>query len=67
MTMIIGAIYIGLCLLLSLVATIVEKRMRRSVKTPAGGVHHPVTEATDTQLIAAQRGAGKYDGNSTAT
>lgn len=63
MTMIIGAIYIGLCLLLSLVATLVEKRLRSSPKTPAGGVHHPVTEATDTQLIAAQSATDGATGN----
>ena len=66
MTMIVGAIYIALCLLLSLGATLVEKRLRRSPKAPAGGVHHPVTEATDTQLIAAQKGAGNFDANNNA-
>ncbi|KAA9087245.1 amino acid ABC transporter permease [Microbacterium radiodurans] len=66
MTMIVGAIYIALCLLLSFGATLVEKRLRRSPKTPAGGVHHPVTEVTDTQLIAAQKGAGKFDANNNA-
>jgi glutamate transport system permease protein len=61
-TIIMGAIYIGLCLLLSLVATLVEKRLRRSAR---GGriadANQPTQEITDTELIAAQRGAGKYD------
>lgn len=61
-TIVAGAIYIGLCLLLSAVATTVEKRLRRSGK---GGVvaaaNQPAQEVTDTELIAAQRGVGKYD------
>jgi len=61
-TIIVGAIYIALCLLLSFVATVVEKRLRRS---PRGGVAAPVQPlqqgATDTELIVAQRGLGKYD------
>lgn len=63
MTIIVGAIYISLCLLLSLVATLVEKRLRSSPKTPAGGMHHPVTETTDTQLIAAQVGTDSSTGS----
>jgi glutamate transport system permease protein len=68
-TIIVGAIYIGLCLLLSLAATLVEKRLRSSPKSgdaagAPGGLHHPVGEVTDTQLIAMQRGAGKSDGTS---
>ena len=60
---VIGAIYIAMCLLLSWVATLVEKRLRRSPGTRggAGGVHHPVAPTTDTELIAAQKGAGKFD------
>lgn len=55
MTIIIGAIYIGLCLLLSLIATVTEKRLRSSARTPTVvGMHHPVGEVTDTQLIAVQ-------------
>ncbi|WP_394289516.1 amino acid ABC transporter permease [Microbacterium sp.] len=60
-TIIIGAIYIALCLLLSLIANRVEKRLRRQPKQPDGGVHHPVAPTTDTELIAAQKGAGKFD------
>ncbi|ALJ20998.1 amino acid ABC transporter permease [Microbacterium sp. No. 7] len=55
MTIVVGAIYISLCLILSFVANLVEKRLRRSAKTPrVVGMHHPVTDATDTELIAAQ-------------
>lgn len=53
-TIIVAVIYIALCLLLSLVANRVEKRLRRSPKEPGGGVHHPVAPTTDTELIAAQ-------------
>ncbi len=54
---VVAIIYIGLCLLLSLVAGVVEKRMRRSSKTSmVMGLHHPVGELTDTQLIATQAG-----------
>jgi glutamate transport system permease protein len=61
-TIIIGAIYICLCLLLSLVATVVEKRLRGSAKTTAvAGANQPTQEVTDTELIVAQRGLGKYD------
>lgn len=61
-TIIVGAIYIGLCLLLSLVASAVEKRLRRSpraVALDAGGGTEP---ATATETIAARRGLGKFDG-----
>lgn len=65
-TIIVGAIYIGLCLILSFVATMVEKRLRRSAK---GGrvadANQPTQEVTDTELIVAQRGAGRGDGTST--
>jgi glutamate transport system permease protein len=62
-TIIVGAIYIGLCLLLSLVATTVEKRLRRSPKTGGNvaGANQATQEVTDTELIVAQRGLGKYD------
>ncbi|MFG6474771.1 amino acid ABC transporter permease [Microbacterium sp. P06] len=62
-TIIVGAIYISLCLLLSLVATTVEKRLRRSSKTGGhvAGANQPTQEVTDTELIVAQRGLGKHD------
>jgi glutamate transport system permease protein len=56
-TIIVAVIYIGLCLILSLVATRVEKRLRRSPKGgPVAGAQQPTQEVTDTQLIVAQRG-----------
>lgn len=61
-TMVAGAIYIALCLLLSLVATLVEKRLRRGGRVGAvAGANQNTQQVTDTQLIAAQRGAGKFD------
>jgi glutamate transport system permease protein len=61
-TIIVALIYIGLCLVLSLIATRVERRLRSS---PRGGVvagaNQPTQEVTDTELIVTQR-AGKRDG-----
>lgn len=55
-TIIVGVIYIGLCLLLSLVATLVERRLRRSSSGVAvAGANQPVQEVTDTELIVTQR------------
>lgn len=52
-----GAIYISMCLLLSLAAVKVEKRMRRSPKVAAGaGGGLPLHEGTDTELIVTQKG-----------
>ncbi|WP_312678237.1 amino acid ABC transporter permease [Microbacterium sp.] len=62
-TIIVGAIYIALCLLLSWIANAVEKRTRRSPKVDAAvvdaGLHHPVGEVTDTELIALQDDQGR--------
>lgn len=57
-TIVVAAIYIGLCLLLSLVARIVEKRMRRSPKlqAPTADAAAIMHDGTDTELIAMQRG-----------
>ncbi|MDT3346186.1 MULTISPECIES: amino acid ABC transporter permease [Microbacterium] len=60
-TLIVAAIYIVLCLLLSLVANRVEKRLRRSPSTAVAAPARPIAETTDTELIAAQKGAGKFD------
>ena len=52
-----GAIYISMCLLLSLAAVKVEQRMRRSPKVAAGaGGALPLHEGTDTELIVTQKG-----------
>ncbi len=61
-TIIVAAIYIGLCLLLSLVATTVERRLRRSSRGGVvAGANQPTQEVTDTELIVAQRGLGKFN------
>ncbi|WP_405372604.1 MULTISPECIES: amino acid ABC transporter permease [unclassified Microbacterium] len=59
-TIVAGAIYIGLCLALSGVARLVEKRLGR-VPRGTPGPARPVAETTDTELIIAQRGAGKFN------
>ncbi|MGO1507195.1 amino acid ABC transporter permease [Microbacterium sp.] len=61
--LIIGGIYIIMCLILSGIAKWAEVKTRRSPKLKAldadkAGVMH---EGTDTELIAAQTGAGKFD------
>jgi glutamate transport system permease protein len=67
-TIIVAAIYIGLCLILSGIATAVERRLRRSPKgIPVAGANQPTQEVTDTELIVAQRGLGKYDGHGGGT
>ncbi|MEV7693972.1 amino acid ABC transporter permease [Microbacterium sp. NPDC089189] len=62
-TIVVAAIYIGLCLLLSLIATMVEKRLRGSARTGGrvAGAGQPTQEVTDTQLIVMQRRLGKHD------
>lgn len=62
---VIGGIYIIMCLILSGVAKWLEIRTRRSPKdavlqAEAEALMH---EGTDTELIALQKGAGKFDGN----
>ncbi|MBD8012846.1 amino acid ABC transporter permease [Microbacterium sp. NPDC077391] len=63
---VIGGIYILLCLLLAGVAKWVEVRTRHSPKTKgytpdAGGDPRIHGESTVTEVIAMQRGAGKFD------
>ncbi len=56
-TIVVGAIYIGLCLILSLIANQVEQRLRRSSKTTrVADANQPTQEITDTELIITQRG-----------
>lgn len=49
-----GAIYIGLCLLLSLIANRVEARTRRSPKVLVPGGAAPLQGGTDTELLVQQ-------------
>jgi glutamate transport system permease protein len=54
-TIVAALIYIALCLVLSSVATAVEKRLRRSSKGGRiAGANQPTQEVTDTELIVAQ-------------
>ncbi|WP_439594095.1 amino acid ABC transporter permease [Microbacterium sp.] len=63
-TMVVAVIYIGLCLLLSAVASTVEKRLRRGGR---GGriaaANQPTQEGTDTELIVAQKGGSGLAGS----
>ena len=67
---VIGGIYIVMCLILSGVARWLEIRTRRSPKlkgyTPDAGDRDPRLhgDGTVTEVIAMQRGAGKFDGTS---
>jgi glutamate transport system permease protein len=57
-TIVIGSIYIGLCLILSLIANQVEKRMRRSPKVTRDPRQK---DGTDTQLLIVQVEDGTLD------
>lgn len=61
--LIIGGIYIVMCLILSGIAKWLEIRTRRSPKLKALAADNAAVmhEGTDTELIAAQTGAGKFD------
>lgn len=61
-----GAIYVILCLALSYLAYSTEKRLRRSPKAPRIAGSQFTQDASDTELIATQRGVGKFDAGSTA-
>ena len=53
-------IYVAMCLALSYVAYVVEKRTRRSPKvTAVAAANLPVQEGTDTELLVTQRGDDK--------
>lgn len=56
-----GSIYVAMCLLLSYVAYVVEKRTRRSPKVQTLDTGDGGEPTTVTETIAAQRGFGKYD------
>jgi len=64
---VIGGIYVVMCLILSGVAKYLEIRTRHSPKLKALAADNAAVmhEGTDTEIIAAQRGAGKFDGTST--
>ena len=54
-TIVVGAIYIGMCLILSFIANQVEKRLRRSsAGVRIATANQPTQEITDTELIVAQ-------------
>lgn len=59
--LVIGAIYIAMCLLLSAAARFLEKRVSRSDRTRqvVDALHHPVAVVTDTELIATQKRPGR--------
>ncbi|MDQ0642101.1 amino acid ABC transporter permease [Microbacterium murale] len=65
-TFVIGGIYIIMCLILSGIAKWVEIRTRRSPKLQALAADNAAVmhEGTDTEILVAQKGAGKFDGNS---
>ncbi|WP_417510491.1 amino acid ABC transporter permease [Microbacterium sp.] len=63
---VIGGIYIVMCLILSGIAKWVEVKTRHSPKMKALAADNAAVmhEGTDTEIIAAQRGAGRFDRNS---
>lgn len=58
-----GTIYVALCLTLSYIAYRVQQRTNRPSTGASEPLHHPVPPVTDTELIAAQKGLGKFDSN----
>lgn len=61
-----GSIYVAMCLVLSYIAYRLEQRTkRRQLAQAAGaaGLHHPVGDVTDTQVLAAQVGVDPLTGN----
>lgn len=67
---VIGGIYIIMCLILSGIARWIEIRTRRSPKVQAiNAAGNPAAddESTMTQVIAMQKGAGKFDGTNTGS
>ncbi|MGP6172024.1 amino acid ABC transporter permease [Microbacterium sp. A196] len=64
---VIGGIYIVMCLILSGIAKWVEIKTRHSPKLKVIAADNAAVmhEGTDTEIIAAQKGTGKFDGNST--
>ncbi|GAA3611765.1 amino acid ABC transporter permease [Agrococcus terreus] len=62
-TIVIGAIYIAICLLLSWVATIAQRRVSASPRAAGGKRPGNAGGATDTQLLLTQRGVDANTGN----
>lgn len=61
-----GAIYVAMCLTLSYIAYRLEQRVKRRQERDAAagtGVHHPVGEGTDTELIGLQVATDRATGN----
>ena len=58
-----GSIYVVLCLALSYIAYLLERRLKRSERAQhaVDPMHHPVAAGTDTELIALQKRAGTHD------
>lgn len=67
--LVIGGIYIIMCLILSGIAKWAEIKTRRSPKMKALAADNAAVmhEGTDTELIAAQKGLGKFDGNNSGS
>lgn len=66
---VIGGIYIVMCLILSGIAKWVEIKTRHSPKMKSIAADNAAVmhEGTNTEIIAAQTGSGKLDGNSTGS
>lgn len=64
-----GSIYVVLCLALSYIAYLFQRRLARQERAlrPVDAMHHPVGDTTDTELIALQKGAGRFDSNNTGS
>lgn len=61
-TIVVGAIYIAICLLLSWLATVVQRRSAAGPKAAGGPRPGNAGGATDTQLLLTQRGVDAFTG-----
>lgn len=59
--MVAGTIYVAMCLALSYTAYRLQQRLNRAGTTYVDPMHHPVTDETDTELIALQARGGARD------
>ncbi|WP_454119302.1 amino acid ABC transporter permease [Microbacterium lacticum] len=64
-----GSIYVVLCLALSYIAHLFQRRLARQERAPrpADAMHHPVGDTTDTQLIGLQVAGDRATGARKAT